>query len=71
MNGIDLAVASGETVVLVGESGSGKNVLARRIHQRSPRHQRCSRRAMPHQASTQTGASNHRTRLLTTSSAPR
>ena len=28
------------SILLLGESGSGKNVLARRLHQRSPRHQR-------------------------------
>jgi len=34
------AAASDATILLAGESGTGKNVLARQIHQWSPRHER-------------------------------
>jgi NtrC-family two-component system response regulator AlgB len=34
------AAASEATILLTGESGTGKNVLARQIHQWSPRHER-------------------------------
>ena len=34
------AANSDATVILLGESGAGKNVLARQIHEWSPRHER-------------------------------
>ncbi len=36
----EVAASEIGSILLLGESGSGKNVLARRIHQRSPRRQR-------------------------------
>jgi NtrC-family two-component system response regulator AlgB len=40
MKTVRQAAASEATVLLSGESGTGKNVLARQIHQWSPRHER-------------------------------